>query len=141
MSVDERIAENQRRQGVIDLGDEDDGVIDITDDTDDDDGGVFLTPPSSAPVPMPPASKAGEGGGGGGGGKKGGGVSRNLATTEGWTRAAASRKSRAGKPKPESSARGLDGAKKTTAVSPCIAVARVPGSLLSHYCCGVRVDV
>eukprot|EP00903_Cladosiphon_okamuranus_P019580 g18008.t1 len=91
VSVDERIAENQRRQGVIDLGgdDEANGVIDITSD---DDEFVALTPPS-LPKPSASASAAGAaaraiakgGGGGGGGGKKGGGISRNLAATEGWS--------------------------------------------------------
>lgn len=68
VSVDERIAENQRRQGVVDITSDDDDVI-------------VLTPPS-LPTPTTSAAgaaaKAAKGGGGGRGRMKGGGISRNL---------------------------------------------------------------
>lgn len=64
VSVDERIAENQRKQGVIDLGAEDGG----------------LTPPSMPIRPTSSARAAAKGGRG-----VDGGVSRNLAVAEGWT--------------------------------------------------------
>lgn len=89
VSVEERIAENQRRRGVIDIRDG---------------GGVAprVVPLAAGARSAPPggaaraAARRGGGGGGSGGGsgsggaRRGGGVPCNLAVAEGWTQAAPS---------------------------------------------------
>ena len=90
VSVEERIAENQRRRGVIDIRDG---------------GGVAprVVPLAAGARSAPPggaaraAARRGGGGGGGSGGgsgsggaRRGGGVPCNLAVAEGWTQSAPS---------------------------------------------------